>query len=683
MSEFIGMTEVVRLEELGNSGCLCAIDKTTVEVVIKALEEDLLGAEIEVLDNEGNKVTVKPVDIAAGDTTVFFEFADKIEKQEGVWTIAGHEYDFDLAANLKAFEEADTQIKFSKALADLGIENVKVENIPVYFGKNGAIKEAFLDKLAEEEKELTVEAIQAWIDEVNTKALSNEESKAIAKKVNDAIEAGNDVALLAALHDEAFVRVNPEWLGDYKTAISGITEATDKDTVEEIQALINDVNNGTGTGKVNTAIIQIENNVDKEELLEIKDLIEKYATPDEKGEQTKVTKDALKNIDIQLAVIDVKEATTPTTLKAKLTALATLVDDTEQLDIKDYKDENGKYYINGIEKNGLAPSQPSEAVDGIKDNDTIKSVAEIKGVIDAVNTAVTNAEDAISGRISNVTVGVVDKEHTGKTSGKTWLLGYSVGINLANEQGFKNAESVVAELYKGKELLGKMELRDPKKHTGNVISGTIDVYGDYVSTSWAHEWNGKLTDRPDNAKVTVKFADGVAVKEESISIADQSMQPFYRELINRAETAEEINSALLKLTEIGNDGYLNVPKADRMFLAEKVLAARNDKDSNKGKFADYTALSTALTSAISTRDEALKGINNLTAEKKIADVIEALEAVDPEGFAKMSVADKAEIAEAFFLSLEFVEVEGEEGTVTTELKTPFRTLAAVKAAAGL
>jgi len=642
-----------------------AIDNTTVQVVIEPLEEDLLGATIDVFDSNGNKVAVKPVDIIAGDDVVFFEFETPVSKADlkGVWTVGGVKYDFDLIAKLEAFVAADNQVKLDKALKDLGIKNVKVENMPAYFDAKG-------DFLAELEGELpTVEAIQAWIDEINTEQLTEAEKAKAVKAVKDAGE--NEVLLLQALQ-EYFVRVNPDWISDYRVKLFGETEPviTKDVTYDAIQGAINNVNDA----KISK--LTIKENVNKAELLEAKALIEAYATPDDKGEQTKDTKEALKAIDIQLAVADVLEATTPTTLKAKLTALDNLLDKADKFMEDEYVEDNAKLYINGIKD-----EEGNVTIEGLKGNEKVTSATgdtnSVESVIKAINKAVENAQDKINDRITTVTVGVVNREHDGKTSGKTWLLGYSVGINLANEQEFKNAESVVAELYKGKELLGKMELRDPKNHKGNVISGTIDVYGDYVSTSWKHEWYGELTDRPDKVKVTVKFSDGVAINEKTIDIANESMQPFYVELVNRAETAEEMDAALLKLAEIGNNDYLNVPKADRLYVAEQVLEARNAVKDTK-KFADYDALAGdngALKIAIGARTKALDKVNDLTAEAKIADVIAALELVDPEGFAKMSVADKAEIAEAFFLGLEF----DEDGA----LETTFRTLAEIKAAAGL
>lgn len=659
----VTVTKIVKVEK----------DKVTVE--IKPYDKDRFGEEIKILDNNGNKVAVKPVDIAAGDIEVVFEFVTPFEDDdfEGVWTVGGIEKDFDLENNLEAFKEETDQLKFVEVLNELGIENVEVANIPTYMGD---ARTNFLKELKEDKKDLTVEAIQEFINEVNAKVEEEgteaEVKEKAAKAVVDAYVAKNDVALKIALENDVFERFNVEWLAEYKTEFG--TAIKEGSTVENIQTKL-DVANTAKLKEINVADSGSEV-VDRAKLNEYKELIDTYAKKDKDGNlETDIAK-IDKDIDIQLAIVDVREATTPTRLKPALENLAELTKgETTKFEMKDYKDENAKYYINGIAVDELAKDQPSSAVDGIKKAD-VKNVTDVSTVITNVNAAVTNAEGAMEERISTVAVSIANREHDGKTSGKTWLLGYSVKIDLAEEQDFKNAESVVAELYKGKELLGKMELRDPAKHEGKTIWGTIDVYGDYVSTSWAHEWNGELTDRPDNVKVTVKFADGAAVKEEELTISDDNMQPFYLVLANRAETAEDMNDVLLKLAEIKNNDYLNVPRADRQFVAEKVLAARNAVEDTK-KFADYDALAGdngALKTAIGARTAALEAVSKLEADSDISAVIAALNLVDPEGFAKMSVADKAEIAEAFFLGL-----TNEEG----DFNSTFRTLVEIKEAAGL
>jgi len=330
------VVEALRVESVS------AIDETGVTVVFdKAFEKDTDDVTVEVLDNKGNVVEVEAVTVAEGEKEVQFTFVKEQKDQEGVWTIGGVEYDFDLAANLKAFRDADTQIKLNEALKDLGIKNVKVDNIPTYLTE----KQVFLNEIDDEDndKELTVEAIQEWVNKINAEELTAEEEAEIVKEVVKA--KNNSVALLNILETN-FERVNPEWIDGYEYHLAGITEASSFDYV---QSRINLVNNNRVAG-----IEDIQNKVDKKELLKQKDLLEKYATPvldgDKKGEQTEDTKKALKAIEIQLAVIEVTEATTPNRLKSALTKLDGLVEKTEKFmakdgDYKGYVDAYSKIYF--------------------------------------------------------------------------------------------------------------------------------------------------------------------------------------------------------------------------------------------------------------------------------------------------------------------------------------------------
>jgi putative cell wall-binding protein len=632
-----------------------AIDNTTVEVVITALEEDLFGATIEVLDNKGNIVEVKPVDIPAGDTVVFFEFVKAVEKQEGVWKIAGHEYDFDLAANLQAFVDAgDDQIALNKALADLGIENVKVENMKAYADNH----DDFLAELEEDEAELTVEAIQAWIDEVNADQISAGDSKAIAKKVNDAIKAENDVALLAALQDPAFVRVNAEWLADYKTAISGITEATDKDTVEEIQALINGVNNGADSGKVNDVIATISNNVDKDELLEAKDLITKYATPTAKGEQTDGTKAALKAIDVQLAVVDVLAATTPTTLKAKLTALDNLLDDADKF-MEDYVDANGKYYLNGIKD-----AEGNVTTAGLKGSTTVKAATgdnSVVGVITTINNAIGTAylTDVTTADSADKLLAAL-KAYPGlknvADANKAFYFTTGEGEGVGNQFSTVTAENIQdkvdecnLEAVKGAadadKLLAALKVLGVK----NIVDANKTAYyGDANNFAAVTADDVQSTLNDINTVVAVnsaKTADAMRTALAPVALADAATATDYLELTAAAK---------LEVADL----FLAVKAGDRTNFTDGKYAAVADIDADlKTVTDDYKGL----LSAVNTADS-------------IAAMAEALGDLGIEAFDNLDAAAQLDAAEAFLNAFP----KDEEGT-----KIPYTTLAAIEAALGL
>lgn len=161
----------------------------------------------------------------------------------------------------------------------------------------------------------------------------------------------NQVALLDLLENN-FARVNSDWLEGYQRRIKdNAKKITSVEIIQRQIDLINDSELGKRT---------IADNTNKENLLETKELLEKYATPEldkDKNEvQTEATKKALKDIEIQLAVIEVTEASTPNRLKSALTKLDELVakddkfmaekkDASGKVTYKGYVDANAKLYF--------------------------------------------------------------------------------------------------------------------------------------------------------------------------------------------------------------------------------------------------------------------------------------------------------------------------------------------------
>ena len=633
-----------------------AIDATGVVVKIVAPEEDLLEQVVEVKNSAGVVVPVEPLDIAAGDTTAEFKYVTPVKEADlkGVWTVNGIEYDLDLFNNLKAFLDAENQLALNKALTDLGIKNVKVANMPAYFEAKDE-----LDKTA---YELTVADVQKLVDDVNAKSISAEEEKAIVKAVVDAKKAGNEVALLQALQNDAFVRVNPEWVAVTDGYLAEITG--NEETIKDIQTVINNVNDAL----IKAELENLKTNgdyteLDKVKLTKVKNLIETYATVDDKGVITDSTiKNAVegKVIEIQLALADVVAATTPTSLKNRVVALNELLAKDAKIDMeKEYIDANAKLYIKQIAE--------AEA------EDKVNTVTKLK-------TAISNVNAEVNKRLSIKTFSVTyDTAYSSKAKGDVRLLGYWVEVNVGSENtGYKvgDTESIVIELYKGDKLLGKQSFKnygDEEKTAASIIGGTIDVYGEYVSTSWDHEWYGKITDIPDKAVAKVKYKkDGaVAVNEKPGNLEDTfktAAAAIYLADINEAETVAEVKAALDALADLGEvEGYLSIRSVDRDFVAAYVLKERPATDG----YTNLDAVEGEVTDAVTAHGKALTAINGLTYASTPAEVVEALELILDEDFGALSNNEKTLKAEAFHDKLTFAE----DGT----LKTPFRTLADVKA----
>lgn len=215
----------------------------------------------------------------------------------------------------------------------------------------------------------------------------------------------------------------------------------------------------------------------------------------------------------------------------------------------------------------------------------------------------------IENRIKSIEViGVSNKAHDGTTSGKTWLLGYGMKLVYKPE----GTASIKVEFYKDEEILGTMTARDVSdpKHDG-WTTGTMDLYGDYVSTSWDHNWTGELTDIPTAIKALVGYEDDrVVEKVEKLEFEDSKITPFFVEALNRTETAEAMSTAIIELETLENmeTKFTNLSETGKLKVAERVLEVRNEepvKDeiaSTEGKFSlldnsTYEAVTTAIAKA--------------------------------------------------------------------------------------
>ena len=610
-----------------------AITNYGVDVKITALDKDLLGATIVVKDNTGKTIAVKPVDVASGDTTVSFDFATAITgDMVGTWTFDGVSVDFDYMAKLEAVYNADSQIGLYNALNTLGILNVKDANIQEYEDALDTIQTTV------DLKDFTKAMAQNLVTTTNTTAITADEEKVIVEAVTDAITDGNQIALLKALQNPAFERVNAAWIEDYVVP-------TTENSIVEIQGMINTAN----MVKVEAAVKTSIDGIDRTVLTASKTLITTYATPDAKGAQTTTTIAAIKAINIQLAVADVVAATTPTTLKAKLNALATLVNPktgTPVLDMTKYVETSSKLYITEIEGKTTVPL--------------------LITAIDTVNTEVNS-------RVTVENFNVMD------VSG---VKGYTVGFNF-NGARMDMAKKVVINLYKGTTLLATATSSGLLENLPTAIttyqSAPFDVFGNfnYVEDgNWTYSgWNGAVTDIPTRAETIVTFNDGIVTTtedEDFTETPEENTSIFIVETVNAATDAIGVNAALLAL---GDDNYLKIPSVDRLYVANLVLEARDATPKTK-EFATLEIVQIAVENAITAHSAALEIVNGLTSTDTNITTIPVLKEVGNETFNEMTKAEQATIAENFLNKCDF------SGIIkTTEkagaLKTPFKTLAAI------
>lgn len=535
-----------------------AINKTGVDVKFEALAKALDNATIAVMDDKGAAVKVQPVNLVKGETEATFKFETALTVDpKGVWTVAGIKMDMDLTAKLKAVYDAENQVELLDALKKLELADLKDANIKYYQEQLIELKKTVA------EEAFTKEQAQELVTKGNEKAVNGANEETVVKAVK---EAKDEVTMLEAL--KPLPRVNPKWISAYYDAIKAANE-TDKDTVKEIQQLIDEVNKMIVADAAVLLDLDGQPSLKKEDLAKTKTLIEQYIKDDENGVTDKA--EALRKINRQLAIADVVEATSPAQLSTAIHALKK-VDLAFELDMKAFKAENRAAYIEKLkntaandkntisEINGVlitvnaaaeaAPIKKIEDATGVDELlDALKKYSEAKYVADANKEFYWNHHERGTNNGTNkfATSGM-DKDKVQKaideanlSAVKFYAKGTVAGINDGSALGTIDADKLYAALVaygndlkdlniynKGK--YGAVEVGNDAAETGTTGLAATKTLGD-ISPSTA---------TPANIQAMVTIANVEALKAQTNGEGVLSKLAIMSELKNvKAEYAAE------------------------------------------------------------------------------------------------------------------------------------------------
>ncbi|WLV24385.1 S-layer homology domain-containing protein [Aciduricibacillus chroicocephali] len=605
------------------------IDGNGVTVTFEPVNKDRFDEQLTVLDNKANRIAVKPVTIAAGDTEATFKFINPVDKLEGVWSVGGKEYNFELAANVQKFRDADSQLALNNAFDKLGIAGAEAKNAAAYLEK----KQSFISQADQKGEQLTVASIQAWVNQVNDEIENGAKSEALAKEVTEAVKANNDTALKNALENTAFKRVNFDWLTgngekNYKSAIDNQIKA-DGALVKNAQG-IQEVINGINNAYVTEASDNLNTISDKAVLQDKKVLISKYATPNADGNLSPEVTAALKKIDQQLAVVDVVNSPTPNTLEANVRKLAELVNTNDKtvIDLDKYIPSNGKIYINKLQ-NAKSAEDVANAIDA---GNTEAGANSVKAVQDAAQSGdadtLLTALKAYPG-IKNVADNNKDVYISG---GFGTAMDIQAEVDLQNFNAVKNADSA-DKLIAALKALGAQNVNEANK----------DLYfGENNS-------NFKTLSGETNAQRMLAVQDAIA----SLNKTGNTNKAVTT--INQATTTTAVKEGL---DALALPVYLNVPTADRLHIAEELLKVRPDSGFNSPDDIGLALVTPAEggnpeAGIIPGYTGALDQINTLKKTSSNTEAIDLLKAAGNNTFNNLSQAKQSSAAENFLKNAEF------------------------------
>jgi putative cell wall-binding protein len=632
---------------------ISAITKTYVDVTFEAVADAMEDVTIEVIDNNGDVVEVKPVNLVKGETVATFTFTKALtEDPEGVWTIAGVKVDLDLAANLKAVYEAADQVKLLEGLNKLGLTDVKGENIAFYEAELAKITDSSKDTYVELEK-FTKEVAQKVVTDGNAEALKAVDEEAIVKAVN---EAKTQVALLEAL--APFERVNADWIADYEGVLG-----TAETSIKGIQTKID----GANALRVNPKVtaLDLDNqaagaSIVKKDLNEAKVLVTNYQKPDGEGETTKA--EILRKIDRQLAIVAVLEAETPAQLTVAINALKA-VDVAFELDMTAYKDANRDAYIAHFKT--LTPATQLNTIALIDQEIKVVNTAQANKPIANINAADT-ADKLLAALKAYSEVKYVADDNkavyfsylSGKTAGGTTTgyqsTGFAAAATKAEVQELIDAANIEA-------IVTAATAAD-----NNVtLSKTDDLYKALVNY-------GQLKD-VNVANKTSYAATAIADAIKAIPFGNQSEVAAAKALL-QAEVDKANVAAVVAASANAEQrlAKLNLISELKNVKAENAAAYLKDAETTKISAAtDVTTLQAAI-DAINTAEAAtvgVKAVNNATTATELRDILTELVVdgdITANDYLNLTNADKLLVAELFMDDDAFT-TDGLAGAVRTNL----------------
>ncbi|RIJ69379.1 hypothetical protein [Rummeliibacillus sp. POC4] len=579
-----------------------------------ALKADKEDANVEVIDNKGNKVATVATLLAEGATSAEFQFEKPFAsdyKFEGVWKVDGKEFNFDLVNQLKDIldtAEAGNQIKFQAALDAAGVTYADEAKIADYLS-------AVADAEKTPEKIADVQALINKVDEEKTVAA---EKTAAVKAV---VSAKTQAALLKALQNN-FKLVNPDWIVTYEADVKDLDLDADDVTDAEfakIQKTIDDANIKEITKAAQVAPFADPTNTDLKaktaaEQKVVTALIEKWHDEDDAEDKSdKVKANALKASKLAEAEFAITDAKTPTALYNALVAYVKAVDDESVIKADEVKVANKQGYWNVLED---STTRATLLTDIQKGNADIKDTIINPGDENAENLATTAALD----KLNKVTTSTTNAQ----------VVEYLKAVQALTEDSTKVVDAN-AEAYKAAVVEALTPTGDPAavtpltKETTNQL--VADVNNTEAAKAFADEYKAILT----KTTVTAEDLKAAVAANAAYTKLDTDVKTAYEALVSDSSntlkaTADQLTdaqaafyTAYAALTKEA-DVVKAIDELDNKFFAKLTdaqkleVAALVQEDATVNSF---ETLSTAVTTQTSFYKEVLNSINGA---EKLADL---------------------------------------------------------------
>ena len=631
---------------------IAAITKTTVKVSFPALKEAVENPVFTVTDGEGKEVAVKEIKlIDADETEATLTFVTPLtEEPTGKWKVNGVEFDTDAVAAAKAVTSATTEVALLAALQSPYFTDVNEELVTGY--------KTAVDDL---EEDATVEEIQAVIDAQNKKG--NEAT--VVEAVN---EAENQVQLLKALQNGGFERVNADLIADY--ASHGTSEYKTAATVEEVQAIIDDVNYDAAEDLVTAADTTAATALTTAAITKAQTAV--TALP-EKTDAEKASKKALQDrIDLANAFAKVKAADSQASLLKALKEPVLALENIDDKLAKYYKAEfdktTGKAAITSVAytlQATILNAGKNAAIDALEDKiskTTDKTaVADLKADLTELKRLDTdnfkvNSEEVkiIDALIEDYRTALVNETVDTNKNTTQKIAGIVNGVNDPT-----TAITAVKTANDSASLLTALKAKT--LNLKNVVDANKEAYFAEIVNKDGDKYFTKVTTTEEAQKV-VTVANAYVEANKATTAADLS-----KKLTAFAVAADDLGG-VAEAKDI-----INLSSASKLEVAQLFL---NTKEATSAKYVTAYEFADALNKAMQAQVKFLADVNAATNNSTMKAALNN-ETAFPE-FTELDAATKVEVSEKVLNKLTEIRAEDKAPAVST-----FKTIAEVKAAAGL
>jgi len=616
-----------------------------------------------VTDGEGKEVAVKEIKlIDADETEATLTFVTPLtEEPTGKWKVNGVEFDTDAVAAAKAVTSAKTEVALLAALQSPYFTDVNEELVTGY--------KAAVDAL---EEDATVEEIQAAIDAENKKG--NETT--VVEAVN---EAKNQVELLKALQNGGFERVNADLIAGYATLgyVEDTTPATytTAETVEEIQAIIDEVNYVAAEDLVEAADTTAATALTAAAITKAQTAV--TALP-EKTDAEKAAKKVLQDrLALATAVAKVKAADSQASLLKALKEPVLALENIDDKLAKFYKaefdkEETGKTAILDVTYNlqNLIVNAGKDAA--ILDVQTKISKTTDKTTVEALKADLTELKrlDAANFKVADVEVKIIDAlvedyrtalSETEDVNDKNTTASIAGIVAETNnpEAAIEAVKAAAAEDGDSAALLTALKAKT--LNLKNVVDANKEAYFAEIVNKNGVKYFTKVTTTEDAQKV--------------VTVANAYVEA------NKATTATDLSKKLTAFAVAADDlggvneakDIINLSSASKLEVAQLFL---NTKEATSAKYVTAYEFADALNKAMQAQVKFLADVNEATNNSTMKAALNN-ETAFPE-FTELDAATKVEVSEKVLNKLKELRANDKEGKVSN-----FNTIAEIKAAAGL